>query len=149
MHMWLSPPRVARKGRTMQSTALYMTAWTTIVSGKLNIFQLDLHPIVATATLYMCRFRTILEIWKDFEMHTLWHLVIRQFSQVNNRPYLSSTDTYSAVFQPIIGKIMERFQPGAVVMQCGADSLSGTDGIICTNLMILTTSTTVAAAYYI
>ena len=30
-----------------------------------------------------------------------------------------------AVFQPIIGKIMEKYQPGAVVLQCGADSLAG------------------------
>ena len=34
-------------------------------------------------------------------------------------------DSFREVFRPIIGKIMEKFQPGAVVLQCGADSLSG------------------------
>ena len=29
------------------------------------------------------------------------------------------------VFKPIISKIMEIFDPGAVVLQCGADSLTG------------------------
>ena len=33
--------------------------------------------------------------------------------------------TYKSIFEPIIGKIMERYRPGAVVLQCGADSLSG------------------------
>ena len=33
------------------------------------------------------------------------------------------------MFQPIIGKIMEKFQPGAIVLQCGADSLSGLNSI--------------------
>ncbi|KAG5181417.1 hypothetical protein JKP88DRAFT_346740 [Tribonema minus] len=32
---------------------------------------------------------------------------------------------YRKVFRPVIAKIMENFRPGAVVMQCGADSLSG------------------------
>ncbi len=34
-------------------------------------------------------------------------------------------DSFRQVFRPIIGKIMEKFQPGAIVLQCGADSLSG------------------------
>jgi histone deacetylase 1/2 len=34
-------------------------------------------------------------------------------------------DSFREVFRPIIGKIMDKFQPGAVVLQCGADSLSG------------------------
>lgn len=29
------------------------------------------------------------------------------------------------IFRPVIGKVMEKFQPGAIVLQCGADSLSG------------------------
>lgn len=39
------------------------------------------------------------------------------------------------MFEPIIGSIMDRFQPGAVVLQCGADSLSG-DRLGCFNLSI-------------
>ncbi len=35
----------------------------------------------------------------------------------------------------VIAKIMERFQPGAVVLQCGADSLSG-DRLGCFNLSL-------------
>ena len=45
-----------------------------------------------------------------------------------------------AVFQPIIGKIMEKYQPGAVVLQCGADSLAGTASLMCTALYALTVS---------
>jgi len=41
--------------------------------------------------------------------------------------------TYKYIFEPVIGKIMERYRPGAVVLQCGADSLSG-DAIGCFNL---------------
>lgn len=44
-------------------------------------------------------------------------------------------ESFKAVFQPIIGKIMDKFQPGAVVLQCGADSLSG-DRLGCFNLSI-------------
>ena len=34
-------------------------------------------------------------------------------------------ESYEQIFCPILGKIMEQYQPGAVVMQCGADSLVG------------------------
>ena len=45
--------------------------------------------------------------------------------------------TPSATCAPpqVIGKIMERFRPGAVVLQCGADSLSG-DRLGCFNLSL-------------
>lgn len=43
--------------------------------------------------------------------------------------------TYKSIFQPVISKIMENFRPGAVVMQCGADSLSG-DRLGCFNLSV-------------
>ena len=44
-------------------------------------------------------------------------------------------ESYHFLFKPIIGKIMEVFRPGAVVLQCGADSLSG-DRLGCFNLSI-------------
>lgn len=44
-------------------------------------------------------------------------------------------DSYRTIFRPVIAKIMERFQPGAVVLQCGADSLSG-DRLGCFKLSI-------------
>lgn len=44
-------------------------------------------------------------------------------------------DSFIGVFRPVIGKIMEKFQPEAVVLQCGADSLSG-DRLGCFNLSI-------------
>mmetsp|Transcript_20529 Transcript_20529/g.58898 ORF Transcript_20529/g.58898 Transcript_20529/m.58898 type:complete len:429 (+) Transcript_20529:374-1660(+) len=44
-------------------------------------------------------------------------------------------DSFRSVFRPVIGKVMERFAPGAVVLQCGADSLSG-DRLGCFNLSI-------------
>jgi histone deacetylase 1/2 len=33
-------------------------------------------------------------------------------------------EAYMSVFQPIIKKIMHVYKPGAVVLQCGADSLT-------------------------
>ncbi|KAJ0977931.1 hypothetical protein J5N97_013405 [Dioscorea zingiberensis] len=44
-------------------------------------------------------------------------------------------ESYQSLFRPIIGKVMEVFRPGAVVLQCGADSLSG-DRLGCFNLSI-------------
>lgn len=40
---------------------------------------------------------------------------------------------YKNIFRPVMTEVMERFRPGAVVMQCGTDSLSG-DRIGCFNL---------------
>ncbi|KAI0781111.1 histone deacetylase RPD3 [Trametes elegans] len=42
-------------------------------------------------------------------------------------------ESYKSVFQPVIDKILEVFQPSAIVLQCGADSLSG-DKLGCLNL---------------
>jgi len=44
-------------------------------------------------------------------------------------------DAYEKIFQPIITKVMEMYQPSAVVLQCGADSLSG-DRLGCFNLSL-------------
>jgi histone deacetylase 1/2 len=45
-------------------------------------------------------------------------------------------DTYfEELFQPLLSKIMEIFQPGAIVLQCGADSLTG-DRLGCFNLTL-------------
>ncbi|ODV63807.1 histone deacetylase RPD3 [Ascoidea rubescens DSM 1968] len=41
--------------------------------------------------------------------------------------------TYKSVFEPIIGKIIEWYQPSAIVLQTGGDSLSG-DRLGCFNL---------------
>ncbi|CDO94185.1 unnamed protein product [Kluyveromyces dobzhanskii CBS 2104] len=41
--------------------------------------------------------------------------------------------TYKNVFEPVVGRIMEWYQPSAVVLQCGGDSLSG-DRLGCFNL---------------
>jgi histone deacetylase 1/2 len=43
--------------------------------------------------------------------------------------------SFKSVFRPVIGKIMEMFAPGAIVLQCGADSLSG-DRLGCFNLSV-------------
>jgi histone deacetylase 1/2 len=42
---------------------------------------------------------------------------------------------YRSIFRPVIAKVMEMFAPGAVVLQCGADSLSG-DRLGCFNLSV-------------
>jgi histone deacetylase 1/2 len=44
-------------------------------------------------------------------------------------------DSYCAIFEPLITKVMEHYQPGAVVMCCGADSIAG-DRLGCWNLSI-------------
>lgn len=41
--------------------------------------------------------------------------------------------TYKSVFEPVISKIIEWYQPSAIVLQCGGDSLSG-DRLGCFNL---------------
>lgn len=38
-------------------------------------------------------------------------------------------ESYESIFVPIISKVMETFQPSAVVLQCGADSLTGNNCI--------------------
>ncbi|THG21234.1 hypothetical protein TEA_026885 [Camellia sinensis var. sinensis] len=43
--------------------------------------------------------------------------------------------SFRGLFQPIIQKVMEVYQPDAVVLQCGADSLSG-DRLGCFNLSV-------------
>ncbi|GFR46630.1 hypothetical protein Agub_g8235 [Astrephomene gubernaculifera] len=44
-------------------------------------------------------------------------------------------DSYRLMYEPIMQKVMEMYQPGAIVMCCGADSLSG-DRLGCFNLSL-------------
>ncbi|KAK3228013.1 hypothetical protein Dsin_007875 [Dipteronia sinensis] len=44
-------------------------------------------------------------------------------------------DSFRGLFRPIMRKVMEVYQPDAVVLQCGADSLSG-DRLGCFNLSV-------------
>lgn len=44
-------------------------------------------------------------------------------------------ESYREIFEPVMTKIMAFYQPGAVVLQCGADSLSG-DRLGCFNLSL-------------
>ncbi len=44
-------------------------------------------------------------------------------------------ESYETVFRPVIEKVMEKFRPGAIVLQCGADSLAK-DRLGCFNLTI-------------
>ena len=44
-------------------------------------------------------------------------------------------ESYQNTFVPIVSKVMESYQPSAVVLQCGADSLSG-DRLGCFNLTL-------------
>jgi histone deacetylase 1/2 len=44
-------------------------------------------------------------------------------------------ESYEQIFVPIMSKVMETYQPSAVVLQCGADSLSG-DRLGCFNLTL-------------
>ncbi|TEB32285.1 histone deacetylase RPD3 [Coprinellus micaceus] len=42
-------------------------------------------------------------------------------------------ESYQSVFEPVVSKILEVYKPSAVILQCGADSLSG-DKLGCFNL---------------
>jgi len=44
-------------------------------------------------------------------------------------------DSYETIFKPVMTKVMESYQPNAVVLQCGADSLTG-DRLGCFNLTL-------------
>ncbi|XP_078799263.1 histone deacetylase 2 isoform X1 [Oryzias latipes] len=44
-------------------------------------------------------------------------------------------ESYEQIFKPVMSKVMEMYQPSAVVLQCGSDSLSG-DRLGCFNLTI-------------
>ncbi|PXF41132.1 putative histone deacetylase 1-B [Gracilariopsis chorda] len=44
-------------------------------------------------------------------------------------------ESYQMIFEPVMGRIMEWYQPSAIVLQCGADSLSG-DRLGCFNLSL-------------
>lgn len=44
-------------------------------------------------------------------------------------------ESYRSIFVPVMTKIMQWYQPGAVVLQCGADSLTG-DRLGCFNLSL-------------
>ncbi|KAJ2928889.1 hypothetical protein H1R20_g8180, partial [Candolleomyces eurysporus] len=44
-----------------------------------------------------------------------------------------SDDNYKSVFEPVIMSVMETYNPSAIVLQCGTDSLSG-DKLGCLNL---------------
>jgi len=44
-------------------------------------------------------------------------------------------DSYEQIFIPIITKVMDSYQPSAIVLQCGADSLTG-DRLGCFNLTL-------------
>ncbi|KAI1292837.1 Histone deacetylase 3 [Halotydeus destructor] len=54
-----------------------------------------------------------------------------------NVPFKEGIDdtNYASVFKPVIDKVMEFYQPTAIVLQCGADSLAG-DRLGCFNLSI-------------
>merc|ERR1712079_904283 len=43
--------------------------------------------------------------------------------------------SYEGIFVPVMSRVMELYQPSAVVLQCGADSLSG-DRLGCFNLTL-------------
>jgi histone deacetylase 1/2 len=44
-------------------------------------------------------------------------------------------DTYERIFEPVMEKIIKAYQPSVIVLQCGADSLTG-DRLGCFNLTL-------------
>lgn len=59
-------------------------------------------------------------------------------SETSHSPTLLSLPNlqgYMSLFRPVISKVIEVYQPSAIVLQCGADSL-GCDRLGCFNLSI-------------
>ena len=54
-----------------------------------------------------------------------------------NFPLMDGIDdaAYERIFRSLMTRVMESYRPGAVVLQCGADSLSG-DRLGCFNLTL-------------
>jgi histone deacetylase 1/2 len=44
-------------------------------------------------------------------------------------------EAYATIFKPVMTKVIETYQPNAIVLQCGADSLTG-DRLGCFNLTL-------------
>lgn len=44
-------------------------------------------------------------------------------------------ESYERIFVPIVTRVMDSYQPNAVVLQCGADSLTG-DRLGCFNVTL-------------
>lgn len=61
----------------------------------------------------------------------------KKIQNVINVPLRNGIDdwSYNYVFEPIIGHVMKKFDPGVIVLQCGADSL-GEDRLGCFNLSV-------------
>jgi len=44
-------------------------------------------------------------------------------------------NTHKSIFEPVMRRIMEQYQPGAIFLQCGADSLVG-DRCVCVHVCV-------------
>ena len=69
---------------------------------------------------------------------TFRYETVRIFSFGKSRiiPFSGMDDEgFGQIFQPILGKVMEMYDPSAIVLQCGADSLTG-DRLGCFNLTL-------------
>ena len=53
-------------------------------------------------------------------------MMVIDYTNTNNN-YVAGIDdmSYEGIFVPVMSRVMELYQPSAVVLQCGADSLSG------------------------
>ena len=57
-------------------------------------------------------------------------------------------ESYELIFKPVMSKVMEMYRPGAVVLQCGADSLAG-DRLGCFNLSLKGSCNDIMAMSYV
>merc|ERR1712045_901666 len=62
-------------------------------------------------------------------------LAILELLKYHQRVLYIDDECYQNTFVPIMSKVMESYQPSAVVLQCGADSLSG-DRLGCFNVTV-------------
>jgi histone deacetylase 1/2 len=63
--------------------------------------------------------------WSDRLLRKCTHLAFSSYAiNVPLRDGIND-ENYKAIFEPVIKRIIDWYQPGAIVLQCGSDSLSG------------------------
>lgn len=109
-------------------TVLYKLCFSAFVecSGKDNFDSLNFVSLNLTSR--KSRGRWVLELEYGLNVLLTFVTIILQGKYYAvNIPLRDGMDdeSYESIFVPIISKVMETFQPSAVVLQCGADSLTG------------------------
>jgi len=92
---------------------IYLHAFTHIFTNTLHITYTRTHTLTYTHTLSLANTHSV------------------------NFPLRDGIDdnTHKSIFEPVMRRIMEQYQPGAIFLQCGADSLVG-DRCVCVHVCV-------------